>query len=217
MRKNVTKRYYIIICGLFLVLINSCNGQHASDSCISQIKNARAAFSYYLMNDDTSQSKLITILSEVDSSMQCSNTKMASIELKISILLKLKEYQAGYAFVDSLKQADFKLPYKKQMWSYCFQALDYEAKGDTINKNRYFNEAAKKIQNYIRQKNLSPEGIGEEVYYDLFEMKVKILNKEELDKEFNILKNKYPNDKDFIDELSSSIEENGEKSIEANP
>jgi hypothetical protein len=203
-----------IISGLFFILLSSCQGQSLNqNNCISELKNARKAFNYYLINGDTSQSVLITILREIDSSMQCSNTRMASIELKNSILLKLQKYQEGYTFIDSLNENDFKLKYKKQMWSDNFHALYFEEKGDTISRNNYYEKIIAEIQNYIQQEK-SSDMIDKEAYYDLFTIKAKVLNEQELDKEFEDLIKQYPNDKDFIDALKSSIEENGSKSEE---
>jgi len=86
-----------------------------------------------------------------------------------------------------------------------FLALEYESKADTANRNKYFNEIIAHIQNYIQQENISKDKLNEEAYYDLFSVKAKVLSKEKISSEIDLLKEQYPKEKDFFDVLKETL------------
>lgn len=205
--KTTTKVLYDIILALFILMLCCCNSQQITNSCIEKYTKARTAFNSYLLNDDTCRSKLTTILSTLDSNMDCSGRKMAIIELKISILLKLQEYAAGFAYIDSLQDNDFKYPYRRQMWSFYFKALSFEKIGDKISSNNYFNGAIQCIQAYIQKFNIKPNMTDGEPYLDLFKLKTYTQSMSQLDLELNALRITYPNDTLFLEYLEFFVED----------
>lgn len=120
--KNI---FNYLLYGLFFVAFANCIGHSKRDSCKISYKTARAVLnSYYHSNDQT---ELLTALEDVNRSMQCPETRAASIELKISLLSLLKRFREGYQFVDSLSGSDFEKSYKKKTYSNFFTALEYES------------------------------------------------------------------------------------------
>jgi hypothetical protein len=145
------------------VIVNGCNGQSKDlENCKLHYRKATANIDIYYQNKDTSLLK--NALGDVEQSLECPETKKASIEIKIGILSLLKEYGNAYRYIDSLKDSDFKLKYKKMMDYNYFLALDRESKSDTIGRNRFIDSAKSLIQNYINKESK----FDEEAYYDLF-------------------------------------------------
>ena len=190
---------------LFLILLNSCNGQSNIDTCKLSYKNARNNLNNYYKNTD--QSLILKALQEVNQSLQCQDTRHKAIDLKISLLAILKMYKNGYQFIDSLNENDFSAKYKKTMNHNYFLALEYEEKSDTANRNKLLNETVANIQNYIRQENMPQGKLDEEAYYDLFFVKKKVMSLEKINAEIDLLKKQYPRDEEFFDALKSSMDE----------
>lgn len=185
---------------IFACFLTSCNGQNTNiETCKEHLKKSKTAFnSFYTQND---QNLLLTALKESELAQDCPETKQASIELKISILSLQKNYNKAYTFVDSLDIKDFTKPYKKDMQSNLFRALDYELKSDLKNRNLYLKKAINEINNFIGDQKV----IDKEAYYDLFFIKSKMLNKNQLEVDIVLLKKKYPNDKSFFELLKESF------------
>lgn len=142
-------------------------------------------------------------LKDIQKSLDCPETRNASVELKISALSILKEYDKGYQFIDSLEEKDFSKSYKKKMQYNFLKALSYESKSNISDRNIYYNKAISEAQAFIDSKKT----IDEEAYYDLFFVKSKILNTKEINSEIDSLKMKYPSDKDFFESLKDSFNE----------
>ena len=67
--------------------------------------------SFYSSN---TQSLLNESLNDAEGAMNCPETRLGAIELKISLLILLQEFEAGYKFVFSLSEMDFELLYRKK-------------------------------------------------------------------------------------------------------
>ncbi len=187
---------------VFVCLISSCNGQNSNiEQCKTHFKTAKKTFSSFYT--DKNQKLLTEALKEVELSQNCPQTRLVSIELKISILSAKKDYQAGYKFVESLDKKDFAKPYKKDMQSNMFKALDYESKSDIKNRNLYLKKATAEIESFINEQNATDQ----EAYYDLFLIKSKMLSKNELDGNILLLEKQHPSDKDFFEVLKESFNE----------
>lgn len=155
--------------------------------------------SYYDNNRDTFL--LYEALQGFNKSVNCEKTRGAAIEGKISVLNLMGKYLEGYKFIDSLNVADFRFPYKKQVHSDYFLAQNFLSEGDTTKYKFYINKIIDNINDHIQKKLINSDKISEEPFYDLYYMKSKILNKNEFLTEVEKLKNKYPQEKDFFDNL----------------
>lgn len=183
-------------------LISSCKGQNSNEEkCKKHFENSKKALNYYY--SEQNQKQLDIALQEVELSLSCSETRRASIDLKISILSLQKSYVRALNFVESLNIKDFNKPYKKGMQSNFFQALCYELKSDLKNRNLYFDKAIVLIENYIKEQ----KSIDEEAYYDLFLVKSKVLTKKQIDSYIVELVKEHPKDKGFFELLKESFNE----------
>ncbi|MBS1948277.1 MAG: hypothetical protein JST47_10965 [Bacteroidetes bacterium] len=200
----LNKTSVFIMAVIAIVYFDSCNGQSQnSDTCITHLKNARRNLNAYYKSND--QSSLAIAMNEVEQSMQCDKTKRGAIELKLSLLILLNQYQHGYQYVDSLGETDFKLKYKKGMWQNFFLALECESKFDTVGRNKYYNNIIPIVENYIQSENKQKGQIDEEPYYDLFFIKAKVSDPKQIDFELDSLKQKYPSEGDFFEGLKSTF------------
>jgi hypothetical protein len=187
---------------LVITFLCSCNGQTGNkDVCKTNYINARNKFNKFYI--EKNPVLLSEALQDVEKSLDCPITRPASIELKISVLYSLKEYNKAYQFIDSLEEKDFSKPYEKKMQYNFFKALDCEAKSQDEDKKKYFGIAILEIQNFINHQKL----IDQKAYYDLFLVKSKVLNEKQFNEELNNLKIKYPNDQDFFEVLKESFTE----------
>lgn len=185
-----------------ITFLYSCNGQTTNkDVCKTNYIIAKNKFdkSY----TDKNKMLLSEALKYVQKSLDCPETRTASIELKISALSFLKEYNKAYVFIDSLEEKDFSKPYEKKMQYNYFRGLDCELKLKNKEKKKYFETAIIEIQNFINNQ----KSIDQEAYYNLFLVKSKILNSKQINEELNELKIKYPNEKDFFESLKESFNE----------
>ena len=187
-----------------IILLGSCNAQSKQlEDCQLSYKNAKADFStYYKINEKLLLNKS---LNNVEQALKCKETRYKAIDLKISLLILLKKYRNGYKFIDSLSEKDFKKGYKKKMNYNYFLALEHESKTDTVNRNKYFNYIIVDIQNYIQQEKMSKGKFDKEAYYDLFFVKKNFLNLQQVNAEVDLLKEQYPNEKDFFDSLKETL------------
>lgn len=190
-------------CISITLFLNSCNGQNKDkDICKSNYIEAKRKVSKFYMNNND-KILLSDALKDVQKSLNCPETRNASIELKISALSLLKKYDIAYQFVDSLEEKDFLKPYKKKMQYNFLKALSYESKNKIADRDNYFNKAILEIQTFIDNQKT----IDQEAYYDLFLVKSKILSPKQINEEITSLKIKYPNDKDFFEALKESFNE----------
>lgn len=189
-------------CIFIITFLYSCNGQTGNkDVCKTNYINAKNKFNKFY--NEKNPVLLSDALKDVQKSLDCPETRNASIELKISALSFLKEYDKVYKFIDSLEEKDFSKSYEKKMQYNYFKALDCEFKKQNEDKKKYFDKAISETQNYINNQKT----IDQEAYYNLFLVKSKILNVKQINDEINNLKIKYPADKDFFESLKESFNE----------
>ncbi|MEO6177904.1 MAG: hypothetical protein ABIP27_22300 [Flavobacterium circumlabens] len=187
---------------IIITFLCSCNGRTANkDVCKTSYINAKNRFNkFYTQKNPV---LLSNALKDVQKSLNCPETRSASIELKISVLSLLKEYDKAYHFIDSLEEKDFSKPYKKKMQYNFFKALSYESKSKIADRDLYYNKALVEIETFVD----SQKNIDQEAYYELFMVKSRLLSSEQISDEINILKIKYPTDKIFFEALKESFNE----------
>lgn len=189
-------------CILIITFLCSCNGQTANkDVCKTSYINAKKKFNNFYT--EKNPILLSDALKDVQKSLNCPETRSASIELKISALSLLKEYDNAYQFIDSLEEKDFSKPYEKKMQYNFFKALSYESKSKIADRDLYYNKALLEIQTFLN----SQKTIDQEAYYELFMVKSRLLSSEQISDEITILKIKYPADKVFFESLKESFSE----------
>lgn len=185
------------------ILLNSCHGQTSAsiEECKSHVVNAsKMVNSFY---SEKKQNLLSDALKEVEFSMNCPETKAKSIEIKISILSLQLQYDKASAFINSLNENDFSKSYKKNMQYYLFKAFSFESKSDIKNRDINFKQSIESINQFIGKS----KSIDQEAYYDLYFVKSKMLNKEEISQELDDLKKTYPSDAEFFELLKESFNE----------
>jgi hypothetical protein len=206
-------KFNTALAGLSLILcFTSCNGQSKqSADCIASYKKAKTALNTYYGNNE--QSLLQESLNNVEQAIRCEETKFKAIDLKISLLMLLKKYKTGYQFIDSLSEKDFSTGYKKKMNYNFFLAMEYESKKDTFNRNLVLNVVILDIQNYIQNEKMPVGKLDDQVYYDLYTIKSKILDQSKLSTEIDSLKKIYPGQEAFFESLKESFNDESKKSI----
>ena len=130
--------------------------------------------------------------------MQCDSIKKAVVEFKITLLVSMKMYAEGIAFVDSLNEKDFTFGYYQNFILKQLQALEFKSKNNVIKENLIYREIVNDIGDYIISKNIGNKEFME-VYTDLFAAKEKCLDANQINKEVEPLKIKYPDKKSFFD------------------
>lgn len=185
-----------IVFSLFLILIfYSCKGQlNTNTVCRQKFKEARnLAYS-------TRQSALDSALLLSNECLKCDSIRKAVVDFKITLLIAMKKYSEGMSFVDSLTKNDFIYNYKKGMIYKNFRALMYALKNDTVKQNLVYKEMSYELEQYLQKQNISDKEF-EEAYLDLFSIKENILDSNQINKEVDSLKRRFPDKQDFFDFL----------------
>lgn len=193
----------MMVCCFILLCSSACNGQKEVDDCKEGYRKANKALINYYQNKR--QDLLPAAIADVQQAMECKETRRRAIDLKISLLALSKSYKKGYEFVDSLGQEDFEKKYKKDMHHGFFRAMEYEAKADTNNARKLYAQIIRVIEGSIDEGYGSGKPLDQEMYYDLFLIKSKLLSQSQMGAEIDELGRKHPSDKDFFITLKSSF------------
>lgn len=137
------------------------------------------------------KSSLDSALVLVDRSMQCDSIKKSVIELKLQLLIALKKYKEGAAFVDSLTNDDFEYSYKKMLYHDNFIVMEFQSNKDTNNRNSVYGRMAANLEKYINSKKLSSKEF-DEAFLDLYAIKENFMDTGKMKREIDSLKNEYP-------------------------
>jgi hypothetical protein len=184
----------IVVLIFYTLSIYSCKGQTREGDCIRKFNKARElAYAYPIR-----QSALDSALYLVNESINCDDIRKAAVDLKITLLVSMKKYSDGINFIRSLKEGDFTFRYKKQFMTNALSALEYNSKKDTIKRDLVYKAMANNIEHYITNENIDDKEFVE-IYTDLFSIKEKYLDANQINMEVEALKNKYPNKQSFFD------------------
>jgi hypothetical protein len=203
--RNWQNLYFGIICLPVIFFFETCKGQSANGiSCYDNYNRAKKSLNnYYISND---KSLLDSSLQYSENALNCENTRRASIELKTSVLILLKDYKSGSEFINSLKKEDFQTPYGKTMYMNYFLAEDLKYNTQKKKSDSLLNATISIIQNTIRL-NGADSAFVEGYYYDLFFIKSKLLPFSKIVGELDSLKIKFPDKADFIDALKETLKD----------
>ena len=196
----IYRKAVVLVHILFCFFCISCEGQEVNAKvCKENFTKALDNYnSYMLLNQNTSI--LEKALDDLEISLLCDETRKMSIELKISILLILKNFQDGEKFVNSLEEGDFKRLYKKDMYLYYFKSY-------LCNEEMCRLDNLKKSESSITKYIESEINFEEEAFYDLFFIISEMTSEEEFSQQILIYRTQYPNHKDFFDILVSTFRE----------
>lgn len=202
----IYKKTIIFVQVLLCFLCISCKGQIISDEvCKENLSEALNKYNTYMtLNQD--EYLLKESLDHLESSLLCENAKEVSVELKISILLILNQFVEGEKFVLSLKEDDFKKPYKQQMYFNYFKSKLCKEEICRLSKLK---DIEISIEKYIEEKKI----FEEEVYYDLFLIKNELLSEDQFTEQISESIKQFPYNKDFFETLNATFKEIGKVSL----
>jgi hypothetical protein len=180
---------------LLCVLLNACNN-HAERKCDLLLKKAQDNLYQFYTSNDTS---LLLCAKEYLDSIDCGSFKNKISYIKTSVLILLGKYSKVIEYVQNLSSASFNKPYHKNMYLKYFEAMQCEAKGDTINSIRLYKEAASEAYPYLDKYR------NREILMDLYLIKSKFEQKDKIIQEVDSLKTTGKYDNDFLDGLISTI------------
>ena len=196
------KSISIIVFLVFIPLITGCNGKtktRNTENCTTFFNQANCKLNeYYLTHND---SCLYLSLNYIEKALSlCTEHKASLFNLKITLLMLLHKYEEGYEFVDSVNNNNFAKPYKKNLYLKTFKALAFEVKGDTLKRDRCFNEVESEIKYYLSKHQSDKEAIS-----DLFFIKAKHTNIGIVIKEIELLQDKNKENIEFFESLKETI------------
>jgi len=170
--------------------------------CKEEYHEGQVLFGKYFRFNDTVVLK--GCLAHYYTAMQCQDTRSKAITAIIQAYEIAHKYSEEIAFLDSLKDADFKYPFVKALTrNHCVAAVAIK-KGDTgaITKERA--DDAGIIEKYIA--TLPEKEVNSELISALFKEMGYVLSKEEYDGEIMRYMQKYPAQKDALDMLRNNYE-----------
>lgn len=202
----IYKKIIIFVQVSLCFLCISCKGQVISDEvCKENLSEALDKYNTY-MTLSQDEYLLKESLDYLGNSLLCENTKEVSVELKISILLILNQFVEGEKFILSLKEDDFKKPYKKQMYLYYFESKLCKEESCRLSKLK---DIEISIEKYIEEKKI----FEEEVYYDLFLIKNELLSEDQFTEQISESIKQFPYYKDFFETLNTTFKETEKVSL----
>ncbi len=186
---------------LITLLLNSCSN-NAENRCDVLLQKAKGSlYQFYVSNDTLSLIKAKNYIDSID----CSSFKHKVFDTKITLVILLKEYSEGIEYVKTLNNSDFQKEYQKNMYLKSFEAMICESQGDTIRRNKLYQEIVSEIQSYLNKTS------NQETLIDFFTIKSKIETKAEIIKEIELLKATSKYDIEFLNILIEMQEGNNEK------
>ncbi|HJV77723.1 MAG TPA: hypothetical protein VJ602_05010 [Paludibacter sp.] len=191
-----------LIIAVFCILCLNCRGE--SGDCKSSYKKATEKLNQYYI--DGLSSHLDTALYYASQLNTCSEYKVRGVNLKLTLYMLSKKYEAGDKYVDSLFEKDFSRPYQKILYRNSFRALLLEKQNDIAGRDSCYNEIIIEIRKYIKKNPLNKDAIA-----DLFYTKINFEDRETVINEIDLLKSKKSYDKDFLEALKETIDSKEKK------
>jgi hypothetical protein len=206
---------FFVICLLFAVPGNADGQQNNVDSCKAHFIDARKSFNRFYKTKETYL--LDDALKKSELSLHCPLTRIAGVELKISILSMQKQYRKGYQFIQTLNESDFKYRYRKEMGYNFLHSLESEDKGDIVSRNIYLIKAKNAVEQYIEKQN--PNGNSSDIspYYDLVFIMKRMGNTQKTNDEIAMLTTKYPALLSIFNSLNSELNGSAVETKVTNP
>lgn len=197
--KNLDKKTFLLL----TILIWSCQGKmkcRNEKNCDKHYKNAISKLNNYYEYKNSMDLDTALISLEKSYKLCPERRKNRFPNVKITLLLLMKEYEWGYRFIDSIELDLFKSSYKKNVYSKTFQGLLYEKQGDTINRNICFKNLVNEIKLYLSNNPSDNDAIS-----DLYYTKLRYENKKVVISEIDSTLVTYKGNKDFLERLKNTI------------
>lgn len=182
-----------------VIFVTGCKG-NGQGNCDKWYVEANSSLNDYYLDNDEANLKLSMAIIEKGYNL-CPDFESRFVDLKITLLLLMKEYERGYSFIDSLEESSFEPSYKKVLYLKTFKALSLEKKGDIAGRDGHFEELVGEIEDYISSNPSSEEAIA-----DLFYTKLRFEEKEKVIREIELMQSSsHIDDKEFLNALKESI------------
>ncbi|ATL49591.1 hypothetical protein COR50_21770 [Chitinophaga caeni] len=196
------KMYIFFFVLVLKVICSGCQGEIKSEKskCKEAYEEANARLNEYYQNAD--QEMLDTVLHIVQKNINdCPDYNVKMVNLKIRVLILLKEYDLGYKFIYSLDEKKFEKPYKKDFYLKSLKAMELESQGDSASRNEQYLGIIDDVLRYINLHQSDKEAIA-----DLFFIKAKVEEKSRVLESLDIMRDQgNSGDSMFYEGLKSAI------------
>lgn len=176
---------------LFSLSLNACKN-NSKKKCDLLLRKANDNLYQFYSSNDT---LLLLSAKEYLDSIDCNSFKYKIFNIKTTLFILLKEYSEGIEYIKTLSSADFNRAYQKNMYLKSFEAMQCEAKGDTVSSIKLYAEVAREIQDYLDK---NPK---QEVLIDLYIVKSKIEKRDAIIRELELLETTGKYNNDFLETL----------------
>jgi hypothetical protein len=193
------KALFTLIFLIFVSFNSSCRSQNQSKKeCEEAYYKAIDLRSRFFISHDTAL--LREALINLDSSLTCPHVSGSVIEIKLSTLSMIGDFDRTLRFLDSTRTSDFARKYQKQFYVYSCKALINGNRGNTLLQKAYYDSAVKSVEHYLQ----SNTEFSKDAFGDLYFIKSKILSREAFDRELDSLKTIYPSQKILFEALKDT-------------
>jgi hypothetical protein len=191
---------------IFVTLLFSCNGHsQKSNDCLQSLSAAKKALSNFYLNSNAAF--LEQAIDNCNIGLKCKETRIESVELKLSILSLQSDYKKAVEFIDSLQETDFSQPYKKVMSSNFYSGLICETLKDSSCANSHFRKAIVAIEESLLLNNSPDNPNFEIIYYDDLFIKRRILPLELFAEEILRLRQKFPTKSTYFEAVFETLKD----------
>lgn len=177
----------------------SCKGQSGKEETCAQKFKAARELAY---SNPDKKSALDSALLLTNGITNCDSIKKAVVDFKITLLFSLQRYSQVLNFIDSLSTDDFTFNYKKNLTYKDALALRYDSQGDTVRRDSVYNALDNELERYIEDHNPSGKEF-KAIYTELFAIKGKYMNSNQINSDVEFLKKRYPDKQSFFDFFKS--------------
>ncbi|MBC7425391.1 MAG: hypothetical protein H7321_02550 [Bacteroidia bacterium] len=183
---------------LFALALASCTNNKSIESNDCKVKYFEASRLRNQFDNSDSLRKALNIADQYGK--HCPDYNKRFIDLKITLLILLKEYDRGVLLIDSLNPDSFQNSYTHLMYLNSFKARSSFARKDSIAGIKYLKEIESKIQIDIKK-----NGFKTETFFDLFATQAYYKSKEFIHKEIDDYAVIYPSEKEQLELIKNSI------------
>jgi hypothetical protein len=180
----------IYLLSFICLALQTCNGQTHETACKEYLSKARK-----IINTANHQ-KLDSALFFINRSLECKENKVASVELKATILYSMRKYQEGAKFIDSLNANDFSYLYRKQILGDNFRVMTM----DSLSGKLLLEHMDSSLTSYIITQKMA--NIEEQnALIELFEIKKRYMSPSSVNIEIDSLIKIQPSKRDLLEKL----------------
>jgi len=191
-----------LIIAIFCFLFLCCRGESGNFKIYYQKANEKLN-QYYIDGLSTHLDTALYYANQLNASSQY---KVRGVNLKLTLYMLSKKYEAGYEYVDSLLERDFNRSYQKNQYKKTFKALLFEKQNNISSRDSCYKEIVVEIEKFINENPLDKNAIT-----DLFYVKLKFEDKDKVINEITLMQSQKSNNNDFLETLKETINSMGKK------